>query len=418
MIRRGGPGQMDTKRLLAVCLVAASASPPAAAQEWSIDGRFTQRFEADTNRKLDPDPDGAVFGAITRLNVDFGYATPRTDWTLSTGAVAAGYVGSGDTDGLNRLDPLLNTRVEHRGQRFVTGATGSFSRKSTSFVEFDEDGGIDNEGARISTDAVRTVVRVGGFWTFLVDARNSLTVSSFGRVERFSEEADDLEPSTSFGGRLSWSHQLDPLTSVSLQTGVQHFTADDDVDTASTNVDVSLGLTRALTPRLSLTGTAGVAATRRTEDEIAFLGIGPVVVPVVTGRESDYSVSGIGSLGFSYRMDDTTFQLSASQSVQPSSRGELQDRTALSFGIRHRLAPRHDLSFLSAVTRRTGAVGSDGSSDEDTILFQLSPTYSYRVTEDWDASVGYRFRLSDEDDGTAISNAIFFGFSRDLAIFP
>lgn len=400
-----------------VLAAAAASAVPAGAQEWSIDGFFSQSFEADTNRRLDTDSDGGLFGSVTRLDVDFGLTTQRTDWRLSTGVTAQGYLGPGDTDGLNRIDPRYDASVRHEGQRFVVGAQSSFRRRSTSFTEFDEEGGIDGDGALVDADAVRTTVASSGFWTFILDARNQVTVSAFGRIDRFSEEDDTLEPSSTFGGRVSWNHQLDPITSVSLQTGFQRFTADDAESTESINADVTFGINHLLTPRLTLGATAGVSATRRTEDEIVFLGIGPVVVPVVDGRETENTIGGIGSLNLAYRTDDTTFSFGASQSVQPSSEGELQNRTALNFGIRHRLAPRHSFGFQSAISRRTGTVGED-ESDDAQILFQLTPTYSYSVTRNWDANVGYRFRLSDDDDGTAISNAVFFGFSRDLAIFP
>jgi hypothetical protein len=68
------------------------------------------------------------------------------------------------------------------------------------------------------------------------------------------------------------------------------------------------------------------------------------------------------------------------------------------------------VSSYSRQARTGGGVGPD----TDRQLFVLGPTYKINLTPDWRLSIGYRFRLSDQEDGLATSNNVFIGLSRSF----
>jgi len=394
--------------ILLACLVAGALPSPASAQVWSLGGRLNQRFEIDTNRPVDPVSQGFTYGSITNLGLDFGLRTKRSSWNLYAGAVARAFGGPGDTNNLNGVDPRINMKGAFDTPRTTTSLGFSLDVRPVSFVEFTDTGDIDADGVSRDANALRTRVAANAAFSLRVDQRNTLSFTGSGQVLRFSNSSDSLDPSSSTNFGVSWSRAVSPRTSVSLSSNVQFFQADDRQSTQYVNANVTLGFQRKLTPRFSLGGSAGVSGTRRWADTFTPFG--------TVERETQTNLGGVGSLNLTYRTPDTDYRLGASQSVDPSSDGELQNRTAANFGIVHRIDRRQRLTINGAVSQRSN-IGSNSTSDSG-LFFQFVPAYSYRLTEDWDASLSYRFRLRNDTDGTGISNAVILGITRDLAIFP
>ena len=395
--------------LMLAGLAAIAAGPSALAQVWSLGGGASQRFEIDTNRALREDSDGVIFGSISDLDLVLGLETHRADWQLRTGARARAFAGPGDTENLTRIDPKFAFSGGYGDRRISASFNFDFDIRPVSFTEFDEEGDIDADGIARDADAIRTILSAGAGLTLTLDPRNTLSFSGSGRIERFSEGNDRLEPSSSANFGLSWNRRVSPRTSLSLSSSVQAFRADDLEDTRFLSGSVSAGVQRSVTRRLSFGGSAGVSVTRRSTDTFSPFG--------TLGRTTTTSVGGVGSLNLSYDLPRTAVVLSASQNVSPSSEGELQNRTAANFSVNHRIDRRQTVSFKSGVSLRLGIDGEE-TRDDGSTFFQLTPAYSYRMTQDWSANLSYRFRMRNDESGTGISNAVIFGITRDLAIFP
>jgi hypothetical protein len=315
--------------LMLAGLAVVAAGPSATAQVWSLGGDVSQRFEIDTNRALRDDSEGVIFGSISDLDLVLGLETHRADWQLKTGARARAFAGPGDTENLTRIDPKFAFSGGYGGRRIAASFNFDFDIRPVSFTEFDEEGDIDADGIARDADAIRTVLSAGAGLTFTLDPRNTLSFTGSGRIERFSEGNDRLEPSSSASFGLSWNRRVSPRTSLSLSSSVQAFRADDLENTRFLSGSVTAGVQRSVTRRLSFGGSAGVSITRRSTDTLSPFG--------TLGRTTTTSVGGVGSLNLSYLLPRTSVVLSASQNVSPSSEGELQNRTAANFSVNHRI---------------------------------------------------------------------------------
>ena len=115
--------------------------------------------EAETNRDLDPDDPGSIYGATTSLGLDFTALTPTTQWSFETGAALSAFGGDGDTEGLDGAFPNFAAAVAHDGQYVDTGASFALDYQPVAFAQLD-DTGI-TEGERIER-AFRSVAEFLG----------------------------------------------------------------------------------------------------------------------------------------------------------------------------------------------------------------------------------------------------------------
>lgn len=402
-------------RVLPVTLALALTAAPAKAADWTLGGTFIQRFEADTNLELDDDSDGPAYGGITSVDMAVSGRTGNASWSLVPGFRASGFVGPGAENDLNEITPRLSGEALYSGLNFEASGNFSFTRSSTAFTQF-ADGALDDGGIFIPDDSLlterettQTTVRGQVGLLYKMDARNDVRLTGNVLVRRFAEDVASLEPTTTYGARLAWTHRTDPRGSVGLDVGIRRFTADDDENTESLTLDVTGRVNRRLTQRVSVNAGLGVSATRQTEDVTDLFG---------TRRDTENNIGFNGNFGFDLQGADTRLRLNAGNSVQPSSSGELRNFTTLGLGVSHAVNHRTQIS-LDARHTLTTTLGTSGGGDDDLEqFFALSPVISYSLTDDWQAQLGYSFRLSSDEDGTAISNKVFVSLSHSFAVIP
>ncbi|MEM9010047.1 MAG: hypothetical protein AAGE18_02390 [Pseudomonadota bacterium] len=358
---------------------------------FSVDAQVSQTTEADTNSRLSPLDEGALFGSRTNVQLQALARTPRTAWSIDTGFNAQGFVGPGDNDGLNRIDPRFGSGYRFTLPRFEAGADLSFSSRATAFEQI-EDSGL-TEG-----DATQFILGLGADAKMDLDARNSLSFDLSGGITRFSEAADDLFPTSTIRGNATWRRSFSERTSGDINFGIQRFTTDNEEDTRSISLDLSAGMRTELTPRASMDFGAGVVVTRSVEDTD-----GASIEPGV-----------IGDLGFRYRIARTSLEATVSQSVEPSALGELQNRTAAGLSLVHQMTPRAQLGFSAQYSLQL-SVDDDGLGTDRNFV-SVSPTYSVALTRDTSLNLGYAFRFADQDTGSATSHQVFLRISRAFSL--
>ena len=389
------------------------------AAEWSLAADVEQRFEADSNFQLEEDSEGAVVGSTSSIGLRLTARMKRTVWNLNTGARLTAFGGGGDDTGLDRSDPRLSSGVVHRGKRYTASAAFSYLRTSQAFAQFGlgplpegserlpggvvllPDGTLSplEEFATISDeDATLNRYNARGGLTYSIDPRNRVSASASSSLTRFSEETIELVDTTSYGATVAWQRDLTRRTETELSLGLQHFTADDVVNTETLAFTATGGFSTELTPRLTLGIYAGGTLIDFGQDPPG---------------SDDLSADFAGGLRVNWAVPDTRFSLSVRHSVEPSSLGELQSRTTLGLSAGHSINERSDLSLMSSFSRQVSA-GGDVGLDEDRHLFVLGPTYGLDLTSRWRLSMGYRFRLADQDDGLATSHNVFLGVSRSF----
>lgn len=389
------------------------------AAEWALAADVDQRFEADSNFRLAEDSEGAIVGSTSSIDLRLTGETKRTRWNVSTGARVSVFGGEGDDTGLDRSDPRVSGGVVHRGKDYTANVAFNFLRTSVAFAQFGlaplPEGAVPLPGGAVllpdgtvspseefttisNEDATLNRFNARGGVTYSLDPRNRVSASAFGSLTRYSGDSGELVPNTNYGANVAWERDLTKRTEGALTLGLQRFTADDVTDTESLTFTATGGFDTELTPRLSFGLDAGLSLVDFRQDPPG---------------SDDKSVHFAGGLRLNWASADTRFSLTASQSVEPSSLGELQSRSTVGLSVTHSINRRSDLALVSSFSRQVSA-GGDVGLDEDRNLFVLGPTYGIDLTSRWRLSTGYRLRLSDQEDGLATSHNVFVSFSRSF----
>ncbi len=336
--------------------------------DWSVLAQLTESFELDHNRQLDGDSGGVEARGALGLGINVSGAGKRTQFSLATG-FNVGRATDGDSSNLNRLDPNISASAVFLAKNYSISAQLSALTRPTSVSELEETGLTNVNATRIDVSS-----SVGINWSATKQDSFSLTASA--QVVDFSRSVDAFTPSQTVGLSGGWSHQATKTTSYSFSTSFRHFEADGANGRTSQTASAQVGIQHSRTSRHTLGGSAGFNFTSSDEAD----------------GTSSTQVGFVGSGSFSYAIDELSANLGISQSVQPSSDGELRAFTALNGSLSYRINALQSLDFGVSYTRR-----SDISGGGDVLQFlSLGPTYSYSLSKNSSLSLGYQFRVRDD----------------------
>lgn len=382
-----------------VCAAAAAAGLPAASQTsgTNLTGFFSQSFGA--SQEIGDTNDDRYRGqSRTTVGINADGGTETTRYNSRVGLSALLRTDRDDTKVYDVLLPDVSASLQHSLPRGSLNAGFSVLPRFLSERRFSEEITIDPEGDPVSgvDDRTRTIDpleitilgRVGGSWS--LDPRNRLSFGADLRVREYDETTPDIQPNRNYGANLGFSHALDSRSSVGLSGSVRRFETDRTDQDDNTTTSLSANASRRFTPR---------------HDGAASFG--------VSFNDIDSATPDlIGSLSATYRTASTTARVSVAQDVTQNTRGEvnstLQFRSSLSTRI-------NEVSALSASSSL--AFDSPLADDnDDTMRFNITAQYEYRVTEDWIVTTGYGFRLEadagDSFSDAAGTNRVFLSFSR------
>lgn len=397
--------------LAALSLGSLAASPSALAVEWFVGGSVSAGVEAETNRDLNADDPGSIYGATTAFGIDFTALTPTTQWSFETGAAFSAFGGDGDTEGLDGAFPNFAAAVAHDGQYVDTGASFAVDYQPVGFAQLDDTGITEGDATQLS-------IGIAGDATYALDAFNSLSLGAFGSIIRFPSGTTSLEPTTNYGTNLSWGRVLTPATDGNVTFGVSRFTSqgvDDEDDPSLDDFSgeenlsfiLSAGVGHAVNSRLSFNASLGARATQTRQ---TFFGI----------EQTDFSVGPSGGLDIAWQPEaDTQLVFALSHGLEPSSLGELQSTTAIGAGLQHSFNSWTSAGVDVFLQRQSSDSSFDEVEEPTRLYGAISPNISFTLTEDWALRTGYVFRLQREDgeDGEdATSNGVFMTITRQFDI--
>ena len=369
------------------------------AGNWTLAGTASERFEANSNLRLEEDGE-PLFGSITALDFVLGYDTPRTEWEFGSGASFREYIGPGDAEGLEGFSsPRASAAVVHRHKRQVFEADFAVLRQALDFTRLDQ-----LELTEETTDETR--IDFGAEWSWLAGPRDTFSLGTDLGLRRFSEEAADLAPSTSVQVFGSWSRLVDPRTEAGLSLSYRNFTSDGELTDLQTDVvTLSASATRRLTPRHTISIGLGPAYTW--SDRTTLL-------PVEA--EGDPGLSFQGDLDFAWLgPGGLEVGLTAVQAFQPTAQGTLANTTSFGAQARKPLTPRTGLRLNADYSQRTEK-DIPGRDDTRGQLLRLAAGLNTDLTRLWDAAAGVDFRYLDEDEGSAHSFGMFFELRREFVL--
>lgn len=390
--------------LAVLCAGAVLAVPQVAVAEggWSVSGRVSQRFDADTNSQLEADG-AATYRSSTTLALDIATENSRDRLRFSPSVTGSAAAGPGDTDDLTRILPGARIEAGRRWSTTDLTVTGVGRVVPTTFTDTLDDGGdgfVDLD--TLEEDALRITGSVAAVFGIDVNARNRITFGPDILLVRFDESSDTLTPSTTFGGQTGITHQIDASQIIGASLRVRRITFGGTDPSTDVVVDLNGSYDRTVNARLSYGLGAGVNFSRSNDD---------------LTDETTFDTGFNGSADLAYSLTPTlNFQLGASQVVDPGSDGDLQARTNGNISLNQRINARNSIGLTARYARQEDLNGAASGSVSQ--LFSTGVNYRVDLTRSVSGTVGYRFRSDFDDDENALSHGIFFSLSKDISVVP
>lgn len=424
----------------------------------------------DTNRALDLGPKDPATTLDTNLGLSYSARTRVQSLDASVeGLWRLGKAGrgSGSVTGTTGLqEPVAKLAYSFDNGASAISVNGYYRKSPVNLYEpltlsdgtlsptdlTAVTGSVISWGARASLETGKEAT-VGVIASASTDRRNYLDNTSPGIYDSRTDAA-------SAGLRF----HLDPTSQLDASFGFTRQTYQNTLQTSSTQRQVSLAYTRALSPALTLQSQLGYSRDRT--DQLFFglpvrqsaaglfgsvgltqkLAAGSASVTLASARDS-FGVRNSLEVGRSFLLPTVRFDALAGVSVRPgygpqaigqlsyTAQGERDSLTAslarsvaldannndvayttVALDYRHKLTPITGLGLsLTASRSGSGGLGVTQSVDRQS----LSATYSYQVTPDWSLDAGYLFRhLKEAGTGSATSNSVFVTLGRKFTLLP
>lgn len=440
---------MKRASVAALTLALGGGVAPAQAQglgESTVSATITQRFEADSNYRLEDTSPGTSFYSDTRLGLDYVRET-STQRLLLGGNVGVRLLWEAEEPfDVTYADPAV-ARARYE-QDWADGSFGGYlrylyRRLDGAYLPFDPafEGGL---GPTATPDDLTTFdgdenrVDAGFSLALRTDAPSSYFLNvdatnvSYSNLDEDVDEIDEAVPRNSVFGEAIWRLRINPILSGALVASYDYYEADNATDIQINTAALDAGVIYEADQNLTLT--AGVGYEDRQQRET----IGGERLTT----EDDQGVALRGSV--LYALDDLTFDANARvTNAAPSTRwtgdflfdydlprgriyargyrdygGDAGGDETLFYGAG--IGLERDINTVS----RWGVdlfgqnqIDQDDSDVADLDRIEGTARYVYDFAEDISATFGYRLRLRTED-GSAQSNAIFVAFGKTFTRRP
>lgn len=364
--------------------------------DWSLDSQLTHRVETDINRDLDPDDQDLLLTNALDAGLILDAETKRALVRAELGAEARYFIGEDDDlAGTGDINPRGALRGTWQGKTTEISASVSAVVREADADEITDTGLSENSTRELD----------GRFSLELaeqIDTRNRISSGLDARAVDFIDGGTSLIETRTIGASFGWNHVLTQTTVLNTTLGLRHFRSDDAEGTRTQTASLSLGMAHQRTPRHSFQLSGGVTGLRTFERN--------------RPGGTDLNVGFTGTAGMDYRTRSLNAGLGLTQSIEPSSIGDVQAFTRLIGTLGYTLNDTERLGLRMAFGRR-GDVGGEG--DNDTLITaDVGPSYTWRLTDSTALSVGYAFRMSHDDDGTGLGHRVTAAFTKDFDFLP
>lgn len=429
---------------------------------------FGSSLSIDDNKGLDPVSAGTTTNFDNSIGLNYLSETATSAFGLGLNGVLrfADEPGTGRTTGFE--DPSVRLSYSRSGANSLLTLGASHRESDVSF--FDPLGLIDTPDVPVDTGDLSTSgTGTRADRTFDLRLETGLEGPlglSFGANRRTRDFEDTTDPdffdTTTTSLSLAATFRLNTRTSTSLTLSRNDYDAEDAVRTTRRTDRVSLGLTHALSPDLSLTAslgqsqvdvdeTVGLVTTRRSNDgATANLGLtrelvngtlglslgqnlsingtrtdltvrrsmdlptGALDLTLGTTRSPSGSNTWIGSLAYSHELPRGSLSASLNRSGGTNSADEDVTTTRARLGWAHELTPATGIDIsIDYLDNDSETPGADRSRT------RLRMAYTWDLPQDWQLSGGYtRVDSRREGSSPADSNQLFLSLQRTLTFSP
>lgn len=387
-----------------------------------------------------------------------------------------------DVDGLLRVieapgadsrrleDPGVEISYERRGLNTTLDTSARYRLTSISFLDplerdrdFDDDP-IDETDLTLDTGEREQIDLRFGVETGLNDPVGVILDGRY-RDRRFTDTTDpDLFDTETINLSGTLRMTLTSKTEARLSLDFEDYTADDVEQTDRVTTTGRVGVTQILSKVDTLDAQIGfrnietdetILGTRRSETDGGFIGdidytrelkrgtIGSTfdVNESENGRTATWRINRamalprgslvlsfgltsdvsdtlrpVGSVEFEHLMKRARFTASLDRQVRTSSQSNELETTRVALGYRYDINEDSGIDLSADFAQFTEA---GGPSVTDSSRANLRATYNRDLTQDWQLSTGYEFRMEDEDgQDTATSNTLFVTVQRVFLFRP
>ena len=406
-----------------VSIIALTYSLTVQAAEWSAEPKISLRTGYNDNIRLTAAPHDSVWESALSPSVKFGVAQEHQglsgDARLSIRRFTGGD-GRESSDVLDREDYHFNTDAWHNTLRDSFKGNLDYTRDSTLDSELDQTGNV------VDDRATRDRFTLGPSWTRMLTELTRLELSYQYTNVDYSDDPgiDDLVGYDYHVASASLLRQLTPRTLGTLAVGFNSYLPDTDFD--SDTITLQAGLTTNFSETLEASVLAGQRET--TSDSFIGTGIcvgadpgatfpsctGGIAVPTGTTNTEVDTSSATYSASITKTFETGSVSVSLSRSTNPSSDGELLDRTRAVLTGEHkftetlRTSLRVDYTENETIVNRVGFV-----SDPDTEkFFRVTPKIHWRWSREWSLTGEYQYATDDQANADeATRNAVYVTLS-------
>ncbi len=359
------------------------------AGEWYYQTTASSTVEADSNKRLRSEDEKGVLGINSRVDIKLSNVTEISEVYIRGALRSVRYDGDDDR-GVDTDDQLLYAGGRWDGERSRLTIDGEFLRQSSQFTELQDTGFFEDINRRvdksISTQYSYTVLEdtqvfVGANYTE-VDFPNSIPLT----LTEYSVE----------GANAGIVHNFDDLNSVTFSVFNSNYEADtfvSDVETNGTNIRYDKTINELW---------RGYTQVGYRKSNFKNQTTGMIVRDDDTGASYD--------IGATRQSQVSTLSIEASNSLEPSADGDVNERTEISFAYQRsfsdRFSSRVDLDWFE-----DESVNNDQDSDRE--YWTISLGADYRLAQKWylTGQVRHRDQKIDNqiDDTNADSDAVIIG---------
>jgi hypothetical protein len=429
---------------------------------------FGSSLNIDDNKGLDPVSAGTTTNFDNSIGLNYLSETATSAFGLGLNGVLrfADESGTGRTTGFE--DPAVRLSYSRSGANSQLSLGTSYRESDVSF--FDPLGLIDTPDVPVDTGDLSTSgtgTRADSTFDLRLETGLEGPLGlSFGLNKRTRDFTDTTDPdyydTDTTNMSLAATLRFSARTSTSLTLSRSEYDAEDPEQTFRRTDRVSLGVTHALAPDLSLTAslgqsqvdvdeTVGLVTTRRSNDGLtANLGLtrelanGTVGMALnqnlsIDGTRTDLTVSRsmelptgaldvtlgatqspggdetwIGSLGYSHALPRGSINASLNRSGGTNSADEDVTTTRARLGWSHDLTPATGIDVSIDYLAVDSTVPGD-----DRSRTRMRLAYTWDLPQDWQLSGGYtRTDSRREGSSSAESNLLFLSLQRSLTFAP
>ncbi len=359
------------------------------AGEWYYQPIFSSQIEADDNKRLRSQDEQGVVGANARVDIKLSNVTEISELYVRGALRSVRYDGD-DERAVDTDDQLLYAGGRWSGERSQLSVDGEYTRQSSQFTELQDTGFLEDVNRRVDrrintqyiyTLTEKTQVFVGGNYSD-VEFPNSIPVT----LTEYNVEGINTGVVYTFDERNSVT-----FTAFHSDYEAESFTSD--VETNGSNLRYDRVIDE------MWTGYVG-AGYRKSNFKNIRSGM--------LNRDDDTGSS--FELGVSRIAERSRFNLDASNSLEPSADGDVNERTELTISYNRSFSDRFS-SRLFLDWFDDESVNNDEEEEREYWTATLSA--DYRLTPQWSLTGTVRHREQDIDSSIngrdAKSDAVIIG---------